>query len=114
MNNLTQIFTNALAKSERTDNVSFESLFSEVIRIEIEKAANDIINHELTTFLGYERSEQGAASKIGNSRNGFYTRGLNTTFGPITVQVPRDRNGEFETELFQKINALQKTLAKWF
>ncbi|MCD5540053.1 transposase, partial [Lactobacillus delbrueckii] len=31
----------------------------------------------------------------GNSRNGSYFRQVKTQFGPIKVQVPRDRKGEF-------------------
>jgi len=37
-----------------------------------------------------------------NSRNGYYKRSLHTRFGHIEdLQVPRDRNGEFQTQVFQ-------------
>nr|WP_236777898.1 transposase [Anoxybacter fermentans] len=38
----------------------------------------------------------------GNSRNGYYTRSFKTKYGNIRdLKVPRDRNGEFKTVLFE-------------
>ena len=34
----------------------------------------------------------------GNFRNGYYSRTLNTVYGPLTLRVPRDRIGQFKTE----------------
>ena len=36
----------------------------------------------------------------GNFRNGYYSRNLNTVYGPLTLRVPRDRIGQFKTEFF--------------
>lgn len=36
----------------------------------------------------------------GNFRNGYYSRTLNTVYGPLTLRVPRDRIGQFKTEFF--------------
>ena len=36
----------------------------------------------------------------GNFRNGYYSRALNTVYGPLTLRVPRDRIGQFKTEFF--------------
>ena len=38
---------------------------------------------------------QEAAWNSGNSRNGAYYRKIDTQFGKIEIQVPRDRNGKF-------------------
>ena len=35
----------------------------------------------------------------GNSRNGFYERDLDTSYGRLHIKVPRDRNGHFEQQL---------------
>ena len=35
-----------------------------------------------------------------NFRNGYYSRTLNTVYGPLTLRVPRDRIGQFKTEFF--------------
>ena len=34
----------------------------------------------------------------GNFRNGYYSRTLNTVYGPLTLRAPRDRIGQFKTE----------------
>ncbi|MCB1048776.1 MAG: IS256 family transposase [Calditrichaeota bacterium] len=57
-----------------------------------------VLETEFTSFLGakpYQRSE----SRQGH-RNGSYQRELTTRAGRITLRVPRDRAGQFSTELF--------------
>ena len=36
----------------------------------------------------------------GNFRNGYYSRTLNTVYGPLTLRAPRDWIGQFKTEFF--------------
>ena len=70
----------------------------EVFRSHLEDAVNDILQAELTGFLGYEKnSTEGIGT--GNSRNGTYTRELDTCYGKLHINIPRDRNGEFEQQL---------------
>lgn len=60
-----------------------------------------LLKAELTEFLEYEKYEP-IGNNSGNSRNGYYSRGLHTKYGKIEdLQVPRDRNGEFQTALFE-------------
>jgi putative transposase len=55
-----------------------------------------IMREELTNFLTVEQPD------IGNSRNGYYERNLETRFGKIEdLRVPRDRQGEFQTQVFE-------------
>lgn len=71
----------------------------ELIRKEIEKAVNELLQTELTAFLDYEKYDilgyGSGNSRSGNSRNGRYERKLQTRFGEITVLMPRNRKGEF-------------------
>src|SRR5215472_12332628 len=56
---------------------------------------------ELTHQLGYEKHDpQGRAS--GNSRNGKSRKKLKGDFGEIDIEVPRDREGQFEPKIVQK------------
>ena len=66
----------------------------ELIRLEIEKAVNELLQQELTALLEYDKYEF-AGYGSGNSRNGQYERQVQTRFGSITVVMPRDRNGLF-------------------
>lgn len=67
----------------------------EYFRIELENTVNMLLQTELTAFLNYEKYEYSGYGS-GNSRNGSYTRTLKTQFGPIQVEIPRDRQGEFK------------------
>lgn len=103
MDNLSQTMLNALVNANANgQKVNLDEILKEVLREEIEKGVNEIIGHELTAFLGYEKSTQGASKELGNSRNGYYERMLNTSYGIIKVDVPRDRKSEFETGLFDR------------
>jgi len=50
---------------------------------------------EMTDHLGYPRDDP-AGHGSGNSRNGSSRKTVSTVAGPITIEVPRDRHGEFE------------------
>ena len=64
------------------------------MRKEIQTAVNQLLEAELTAFLGYDPYAKSGWNS-GNSRNGIYYRKVDTQFGQIEIQVPRDRNGEF-------------------
>lgn len=70
----------------------------ELIRTEIESAINKLFQFELTEFLDYEKYDR-IGFNSGNSRNGYYKRELNTEWGNIQLNIPRDRNGEFDQKL---------------
>lgn len=61
-----------------------------------------MLKAELEAYLGYEKySKEGYGS--GNSRNGFYSKKLKTeSLGDMVLNIPRDRNGEFEPQLIPK------------
>ncbi len=85
MNHFSTQLTKALSQGYSID---------EIIRQEIETTINQLLRTELTVFLDYERYDP-IGYNSGNSRNGSYTRQFQTKYGEITVEVPRDRNGEF-------------------
>ena len=89
MSNLNTELMTSLLKNESID---------EVFRSHLEAAMNDLLKIELTQFLGYEKSSI-LGYNTGNSRNGFYERDLDTSYGRLHIKVPRDRNGHFEQQL---------------
>jgi putative transposase len=56
---------------------------------------------EMTSELGYSKHDQ-VGDNSGNSRNGYSTKTLKSGTGEFPVQVPRDRNGEFEPKIIPK------------
>jgi len=56
---------------------------------------------EMTAHLGYEKhAVEGRGS--GNSRNGASAKNVLTGSGELEIEVPRDRNGEFDPQLVKK------------
>ena len=71
----------------------FAKLFANTIETMLEA--------ELTEHLGYERYEA-KGRRSGNSRNGKRPKHLRTSAGDTPIQIPRDRNGEFNSKLLAK------------
>ncbi len=60
-----------------------------------------MLQKEMDEHLGYEKhSPQGYNS--GNSRNGHTKKNVKSNYGPIDLEVPRDRAGEFEPVVVKK------------
>lgn len=71
-------------------------LLKELTKAIVEKAMRQELTHE----LGYEKhSRQNGA---GNSRNGFSKKTIKGDFGNLEIDVPRDRNSEFEPKIIKK------------
>jgi len=60
-----------------------------------------LLEEELTDHLGFEKHDQ-KAKVIDNSRNGFTPKSVNSKFGEIGLNVPRDRKSEFEPQVVKK------------
>ena len=58
-----------------------------------------VLEGELASHLGYAKYERNAGT---NSRNGKTRKTVKTEKGPITIDIPRDREGSFEPQLVQK------------
>ncbi|BCD38006.1 IS256 family transposase [Lactobacillus helveticus] len=85
MNDFTKNIAQALFNQDKINNL---------LRKELQQAVNDLLEAELTAFLGYNPYARDGWN-TGNSRNGTYFRKVDTQFGKIEIQVPRDRNGLF-------------------
>jgi putative transposase len=76
----------------------FHSFFNDLFKQGVE----EMLKAELDAHLGYEKhSKEGYGS--GNSRNGSYPKKIKTdNLGDMVLNIPRDRNGEFEPQLIPK------------
>ena len=79
----------------------FARLFGETL--------TQMMQGELTAQLGYEPYEA-AGRNSGNSRNGTYKKTVRTSTGEVDVEVPRDRNGEYEPQILRKYQASSNEL----
>ena len=56
---------------------------------------------EMAQHLGYEKHDS-AGDNSGNSRNGSSEKTMKGDFGELPIEVPRDRNSEFEPKIVPK------------
>jgi putative transposase len=72
-------------------------LLKELTKALIERA----MQVELTEELGYEKNQKGEKPTT-NRRNGSNGKTLRSDLGPLEIEVPRDRQGEFEPKIVPK------------
>ena len=61
----------------------------------------ELMEAELDATLGYEKYQKGQTGSS-NKRNGHSTKTLKSQYGEFPIEIPRDRNGEFEPKLIPK------------
>lgn len=87
-----------LAKVQSMDDFfGKEGVFAKLFASTLEQ----MLEGELTEHLGYEPYEA-AGRNSGNNRNGYYPKKVRTSTGQTSIQVPRDRNGEFEPQILAR------------
>lgn len=65
------------------------------------RTLEQMLEAELTAKLGYEKYEAHGRNS-GNSRNGKRVRKVQTSGGEVEIEVPRDRQGEYEPGLLEQ------------
>jgi putative transposase len=60
-----------------------------------------MLNSELDDELGYEKYDT-QNKDTDNSRNGYSKKTVRSEYGEIQLDIPRDRNGEFEPQIVKK------------
>ncbi len=61
----------------------------------------ELMEAELDASLGYEKNQKGNL-QTSNKRNGHSPKTLKSQYGELQIDVPRDREGEFEPKLIPK------------
>ena len=61
----------------------------------------ELMEAEMDAVLGYEKNQKGDLASD-NKRNGYSTKTLKSQYGEFPIDIPRDRNGEFEPKLIPK------------
>lgn len=79
------------------DLFSENGLLQQLTKALVERA----LNGEMTHHLGYEKHNPDG-NNSGNSRNGTTPKTLKGKRGQVEIEVPRDRNSEFEPQLVKK------------
>lgn len=60
-----------------------------------------VLDEELDQELGYSKYDY-RNKETDNSRNGHSQKTMHTSYGDMQIEVPRDRNGEFQPQIVKK------------
>src|SRR5512147_794072 len=80
----------------------------DLLKALVKEALEQVLQSEMTEFLGAGPGERTEGRN--GYRAGYYGRGLITRVGKIELRVPRDRNGEVSTALFERFQRSEKAL----
>lgn len=96
---LTDELVDELLAGARTESeiVGPDGVLGQLVKRLVERSAAA----ELTSHLGFEPHAEPPGG-TGNARNGTTPKTLQTTTGPVEVQMPRDRAGSFEPQIVRK------------
>ena len=79
------------------DGTDVNSIMRDMMSVILEGA----LDEELEQELGYSKYDYRNKS-TDNSRNGHSQKMMHTSYGDMQIDVPRDRNGEFEPQIIKK------------
>lgn len=105
---------NVMAKREKHQAVPAEMLSKEFLsRFKTEQDVSrflkdlhsqvleQMLQGEMDSHLGYEKHSQ-TGNNTGNSRNGTFPKKIQTEHGQSVIQIPRDRNSDFDPVVVPK------------
>lgn len=72
---------------------AMKELFKEVLQ--------EALEAEMDTQLGYDKYDVTEKQTL-NSRNGYSKKTIKTQLGAVELNIPRDRNGEYEPKIVPK------------
>ncbi len=78
------------------------------LRALVQRVVQQVLEAEMTSFLGADNYER--TSERRGYRNGYKPRLLKTRVGELALLVPKDRDGQFQTELFERYQRSEKAL----
>lgn len=80
----------------------------ELLKVLMKQALEEVLEGEMTEVLGASSGERSEGRQ--GYRSGYYSRSLVTRIGKLELRVPRDREGRFSTELFERYQRSEKAL----
>jgi putative transposase len=84
----------------------FQEYLRQQAQIGLRVVLEQVMQEELTALLKAQWGEHSPERQ--GHRNGFYSRDLGTTSGILSdLQVPRDREGQFQTQVFEQYRRYQ-------
>ena len=83
------------------NNISSVTDVYALLRDSFKDILQELLEAKMDESLGYEKNQKGDL-ETDNKRNGHSPKTLKSQYGQFQIDVPRDRNGEFEPKLIPK------------
>lgn len=74
----------------------------------VERVVQQVLEAEMTAFVGADSYERTGERR--GYRNGYKPRTLKTRVGELDLMIPKDRDGQFHSELFERYQRSEKAL----
>ena len=94
---LREMMAGYLKDNQVKDGKDVNSIMREMMSVILEGA----LDGELDDELGYSKYDY-KNKDINNSRNGYSKKTMHTSYGDMDLDIPRDRNGEYEPQVIKK------------
>ncbi len=98
--------TRAKCSVKSTQIEALISSDSELLKRLVKEALQEVLEAEMSDALCAGPRER-TVDRMGY-RSGYYSQGLVTRIGKLELRVPRDRDGRFSTELFDRYQRSEK------
>src|SRR5665213_1749652 len=72
----------------------------------VQRTVQQVLEAEMSSFIGAETYQRNDVRR--GWRNGYKPRTLKTRVGELELMVPKDRDGQFQTELFERYQRSEK------
>ena len=100
----------ALAKEQIRQIISQNDISSvtdvySLLKDSFKDILQELMEAEMDATLGYEKNQKGNLV-TNNKRNGHSPKSIKSQYGEFQLDIPRDRNGEFEPKLSQNISVM--------
>jgi Transposase and inactivated derivatives len=100
--------SSSLAKELAKDCRTVEDI-QEKLKDIFKNTLQEVFEAEMDEHLGYEKNDP-AGNNSGNSRNGYSKKNIKTRFGKTELEIPRDRNGEYDPQIIKKYDTTSNQL----
>lgn len=94
---LREMITGYLKENPVRDGKDVNAMMRDMMSVILEGA----LDGELEEELGYSKYDY-RNKDTNNSRNGYSKKTMHTSYGDMDVDIPRDRNGEYEPQVIKK------------
>lgn len=94
--------------SSKVSSEAFLAQDGDRLKALLREAMQEVLEGEMTELIGAASGER--SPERSGYRAGYYSRSLVTRIGKLELRVPRDRDGRFSTELFERYQRSEKAL----